>query len=68
MATLHVRNVPDPVYEALRRRAWRNGRSINAEAVAILEDAARRERAAAQIANQLAESGRDLEAPAGPRP
>ena len=36
MATLHVRNVPDDVYEALRRRAEQEGRSINAQAIAIL--------------------------------
>ncbi len=37
MATLHVRNVPDPLYEALRARAEDNGRSIGAEAVSVLE-------------------------------
>jgi ATP-dependent Clp protease ATP-binding subunit ClpC len=37
MATLHVRNVPDGVYEALRRQAEANGRSIGAEAVQLLE-------------------------------
>jgi plasmid stability protein len=36
MATLHVRNVPDGLYEALRDRAAVNGRSIGAEAVMIL--------------------------------
>ncbi|HET7046515.1 MAG TPA: Clp protease N-terminal domain-containing protein [Gaiellaceae bacterium] len=37
MATLHVRNVPDGLYEALRRQAEANGRSIGAEAVQLLE-------------------------------
>ena len=36
MATLHVRNVPQEVYEALRARAARNGRSINAEVIEML--------------------------------
>jgi plasmid stability protein len=36
MATLHVRNVPDDVYEALRARAEREGRSMSAEAIVIL--------------------------------
>jgi plasmid stability protein len=36
MPTLHVRNVPPEVYEALRARASREGRSMNAEAIAIL--------------------------------
>jgi ATP-dependent Clp protease ATP-binding subunit ClpC len=36
VATLHVRNVPDDVYEALRVRAEREGRSIGAQAIAII--------------------------------
>ena len=36
MATLHVRNVPDELYEELRKRAERDGRSIGAEAIALL--------------------------------
>jgi plasmid stability protein len=34
--TLHIRNVPPEVYEALRARAAREGRSMNAEVIAIL--------------------------------
>jgi plasmid stability protein len=36
MPALHVRNVPDDVYEALRARAEREGRSMSQEAIAIL--------------------------------
>jgi plasmid stability protein len=36
MPTLHVRNVPTEVYEALRARAAREGRSMNSEVIAIL--------------------------------
>ena len=36
--TLHLRDVPDAVYESLKRRAGRNRRSMNAEAVAILQE------------------------------
>jgi plasmid stability protein len=36
MPALHVRNVPEEVYEALRARAVREGRSMNAEVIAIL--------------------------------
>lgn len=36
VATLHVRNVPDDVYVALRARADREGRSMSAEVIAIL--------------------------------
>jgi plasmid stability protein len=37
MATLYVRNVPDELYEALRKRARQNRRSIAAEVVSLLE-------------------------------
>jgi plasmid stability protein len=38
MARLYVRNVPDEQYEAWRRRARENHRSIAAEVVAMLEE------------------------------
>jgi len=37
MATLYVENVPDEVYEALRKAARSRRRSIAAEVVALLE-------------------------------
>jgi ATP-dependent Clp protease ATP-binding subunit ClpC len=39
MATLHVRNVPDPLYAWLRQLADENGRSIGAQTIALLNDA-----------------------------
>jgi len=36
MATLHVRNVPDDLYEELRAAAETDGRSIGAEAISLL--------------------------------
>ncbi len=39
MATLHIRDLKDTVKEKLRVRAARNGRSMEAEARAILEEA-----------------------------
>ena len=36
MATLHVRNVPDDLYERLRDTAAAEGRSIGAQAIAVL--------------------------------
>jgi plasmid stability protein len=51
--TLHVRNVPIGVYEALRRRARRSRRSLNAEVIetlrASVEDAAGRQRLLAEL-------------------
>jgi Antitoxin FitA-like, ribbon-helix-helix/Clp amino terminal domain, pathogenicity island component len=38
MATLHVRNVPDELYELLRERAAANGRSIGAETCQLLHE------------------------------
>jgi len=37
MATLYVRNVPRGLYEALRKQAKRNHRSIAAEVIALLD-------------------------------
>jgi Antitoxin FitA-like, ribbon-helix-helix/Clp amino terminal domain, pathogenicity island component len=38
MATLHVRNVPDDLYELLRERAGANARSIGAETIQLLQE------------------------------
>jgi len=38
MATLHVRNVPDDLYERLRRQAEANGRSIGGEAIHLIDE------------------------------
>jgi Antitoxin FitA-like, ribbon-helix-helix/Clp amino terminal domain, pathogenicity island component len=38
MATLHVRNVPDELYELLRERAGANARSIGAETIQLLQE------------------------------
>jgi len=37
MATLYVENVPDDLYEALRKRARKNRKSIAAEVLELLE-------------------------------
>ena len=39
MATLYVENVPDDLYESLRKRARSNRRSISAETIFLLERA-----------------------------
>jgi ATP-dependent Clp protease ATP-binding subunit ClpA len=39
VATLHVRNVPEPLYELLRDCAEREGRSIGAQATVLLQQA-----------------------------
>jgi len=42
MPTLHVRNVPDDLYERLRQRAAAEKRSLSAEVLALLEVAIER--------------------------
>ncbi|MGH2733936.1 MAG: FitA-like ribbon-helix-helix domain-containing protein [Actinomycetota bacterium] len=39
MRSLHVRNIPDEVYEALRKASSAEGRSLSAQTVAILKRA-----------------------------
>ena len=39
MSTLHVRNIPEQLYERIRRRAQAQGRSITAEVISLLERA-----------------------------
>ena len=37
MPTLHVRNVPEPLYARLRQRAQKRNRSLSAEVVTLLD-------------------------------
>jgi plasmid stability protein len=53
MPALHVRNVPDDVYEALRARADREGRSISQETIAILRRALAARRSPDDIVEEL---------------
>jgi plasmid stability protein len=39
MPILHVRNVPDDLYERIRRRATQQNRSISAEVINLLDEA-----------------------------
>jgi plasmid stability protein len=53
MPTLHLRNVPAGVYERLRRQAKQNGRSMNAEVIALLKEAVERKERASTITDEL---------------
>jgi plasmid stability protein len=69
MPTLYIRNVPAEVYDALKTRAKREGRSVNAEALRILEDVAEREQRAASLSQRLRELSRSIELqPGDPTP
>jgi plasmid stability protein len=53
LATLHIRNVPESVYEALKRRADRNGRSLNMEVVEALEESVADDRRTQSVLRRL---------------
>lgn len=59
MAMLTVRNIPDEVHRALRVRAARHGRSMEAEVRAILEGAVQPPRRT-RLGDELAALGRTL--------
>jgi plasmid stability protein len=67
--TLNIRNVPADAVETLRERARREGRSLNAEVVAILTDAAERERRSGDAVRRLRELANEIALPPdAPRP
>jgi plasmid stability protein len=69
VATLYVRNVPDELYEQLRARAAREGRSIGAEALAILRDAFESERRGEELVARLRALNAEVRlSPDAPRP
>jgi plasmid stability protein len=59
MSDLTLRDLPDAVLSALRRRAARRGRSLEDEARAIVEAAVRVEKSPA-LGSLLIDVGRDL--------
>ena len=69
MATLYVRDVPNTFHKHLRARARRNGRSLNAELLEIIQDVVLRELDAEQITERLAELAAEINLSAdAPRP
>ena len=49
MSVLHVRNVPDALYERLRRRAGEQRRSLSAEVITLLSKALEEEEQSPQV-------------------
>lgn len=69
MATLYVRDVPDKLYKRLRARARRNGRSLNAEVLELIDEAVLRELTSDEITDRLAELAAEIDLPPdAPRP
>lgn len=55
MATLNIRNVPEQVVAILKRRAKKNGRSLNAEVVEALKEYDERHTHTEELLRQLEE-------------
>jgi plasmid stability protein len=69
VATLYVRDVPDKLYKRLRARARRNGRSLNAEVLELIDEAVLRELTSDEITDRLAELAAEIDLPPdAPRP
>jgi plasmid stability protein len=68
MPTLYIRNVPPEVYEALKTRAEREGRSVNAEALTVLDQIAKREKEGTRtpITERIQELVRELDVSGSP--
>ena len=54
VAVLHVRGVPDELYEELSAEAKREGRSIGAQTIFVLEEALERRRQRDEFVERLA--------------
>jgi plasmid stability protein len=66
MSTLHVRNVPEPLYETIRGFAHTANRSIGAEVVELLDHAVTERRGRSRMKRLLAEMRRNrFRPPAG---
>jgi len=69
VATLCVPEVPERLYEWLRARARRNGRSLDAEVLAILDDTLAHDAHSEAITCRLAELAERIDLPEdAPRP
>jgi plasmid stability protein len=63
VATLYVRDVPEKLYKRLRARARRNGRSLNAEVLELIDEAVLRELTSEEITERLAELAAEINLP-----
>lgn len=59
MGAMTIRNIPDDIHEALKRRARQHGRSAEAEARSILQDALA-EKPQVGLGTALEQLGREL--------
>ncbi len=58
-----MRDVPERLYKRLRARARRNGRSLNAEVLEIIDEAVLRELTSEEITDRLATLAVEIDLP-----
>ena len=58
-----MRDVPEKLYKRLRARARRNGRSLNAEVLELIDEAVLRELTSDEITDRLAELAAEIDLP-----
>jgi plasmid stability protein len=69
VATLYVRDVPEKLYKRLQARARRNGRSLNAEVLELIDKAVLRELTSDEVTDRVAELAAQIDLPQdAPRP
>jgi plasmid stability protein len=69
MATLYIRDVPTPIVERLKRRAKREGRSLNGEVVALLEASVAEERTLREVLDRIEALAKEINlSPDAPTP
>lgn len=66
VANIHLRGVDPDVHEALRKRAEANGRSVNAEILAIVEREIREELDRADLLRRIEQLRREVILAPGP--
>jgi plasmid stability protein len=64
VATLYVRDVPERLYKRLKTRARKNGRSLNAEVLEILDGVVERDDQGGLITDKLRELAMEINLPA----
>jgi plasmid stability protein len=64
VATLYVRDVPERLYKRLKTRARKNGRSLTAEVLEILDGVVERDLQGGLITDKLRELAMEINLPA----
>jgi plasmid stability protein len=69
MATLYIRDVPQVIVTRLKRRAKREGRSLNGEVIALLEASVAEERTLKEVLDRMEALAKEINlSPDAPMP